>query len=86
MKKKKEEIKESSKIKNLAYKVKYEDDLFKFGFGEVINDSSEVKIRAEFELTKDEFKVYFSSILSSIVAYNEKTGKNIFEEIFDKEE
>lgn len=71
----------STKIESLAYKVLYEDNLFKFGLGESINND-EIQVKAEFELNDEEFKVYFSSILKAIVTFGNETGRNLIEEIY----
>lgn len=75
----------NTKIKSLAYKVLYEDNLFKFGLGECV-DSDEVEIKAEFDLTVEEFKVYFSSILAAIVKFSSETGRNLIEEISEDDD
>lgn len=77
-----EEVKECNPIiKSLSYKVKFEDGVFKFGFAEFIEEEKKIKVKAEFTLNIDEFKVYFESIISSIAVCNEETKRNIIKEI-----
>ena len=79
-----EKVEFTPKITNLAYKIKYDNNLFRFGFGENLKDKEDIEIKAEFELTKEEFKIYFLSMLSTIIEKKKKNDSNILEEIFEE--
>lgn len=66
--------------RKLAFKMLYENELFQFGFAEIINE--EVEILTEFELEPNEFKLYFKKMLAAVTLYNNETGKNMIEEIY----
>lgn len=77
-----EKVKSTPRITNLAYKIKCNNQLFEFGFGEHLQDQKKINIKAEFELTKEEFKIFFLSIISTMCEYDINNRTNILEEIF----
>lgn len=82
----KEKRDRDSKKETNSYKVKYENEVFEFGFGKFNRDENELKIHTEFDLGLEDFKVYFTSILKAVFEYNEKTGKNFLEELSKKDD
>lgn len=75
-----------SKKETDSYKVKYENEVFEFGFGKFNSDENELKIHTEFNLELEDFKVYFTAMLKAIFEYDEKTGKNFIEELSSKDD
>lgn len=82
----KEKRDRDSKKETNSYKVKYENEVFEFGFGKFNRDENELEIHTEFDLGLEDFKVYFTSILKAVFEYNEKTGKNFLEELSKKDD
>ena len=72
-------------LDKLAFKIKFEDDLFKLGLAKKNLETDELEIINEFGLNKDEFKFYFTRMLAVIGKYKEKTGVNILDEIFENQ-
>ncbi|XZK29985.1 hypothetical protein ACSXCN_00310 [Clostridium perfringens] len=70
------------KGRELAFKILYEDELFKFGFAEYSDEK--FKVLTEFELAPNEFKFYLKKMLAAVTQYNSETGKNLIEELYEE--
>lgn len=67
----------------LAFKIIYSEDIFQLGFAKKLDDEK-IKVITEFNLEPNEFKFYLRRMLAAVATYNQSTGKNMIEEIYEE--
>lgn len=79
----KEEKKNNIEVDKLAYKIIFEDEVFKMGFAKMDCKNEKLEVLYEFELNEEEFKGYLIHMLKAVVDFNNKKGRNMIEELFE---
>lgn len=74
----------TQEVKNISYKIVFEDNSFKIGFADRSKSSDEIRVLCEFQLNEDQFKGYFTHMLKAVLDYNQQTGKNMIKELFQE--